>query len=248
MIHEQWYFAGRSLVAAYARWILKADIQHRSAIPEGPKIFVANHPSTSDPAWITVLVSEHVSILIKDLLFNVPLFGQSLHFSGHIPVSPKNGRAALDLAVARLQSGRSVVVFPEGEISPLGGGYQRPHTGAARLALLTGAPVIPVGIGLDHKNLRVIPARVRGMLDEGYWYLNGPYAMTVGSSINFQGDAEDRTQVGAALDQIMRTVNILALDSFARVRSARPAHVGVGSMVGLGWQLFGRLFYQLSSI
>jgi 1-acyl-sn-glycerol-3-phosphate acyltransferase len=247
MIQEQWYFAGRSLVAAYARWILKADIQHKSSIPAGAKIFVANHPSTSDPAWITVLVSEQVSILIKDLLFKIPLFGQSLRFSGHIPVSPENGKAALNQAVARIQAGRSVVVFPEGEISPRGG-YKRPHTGAARLALMTGAPVVPIGIGLDHNNLRIIPARVKGMLDEGYWYLNGPYAMTVGCPFNFQGDAEDRVQVGAVLDQIMHQVNTLALDSFTRVRLARPAQVSVGSMVSVGWQLFGRLFYQLSSI
>ncbi len=113
---------------------------------------------------------------------------------------------------------------------------------------MTGAPVIPVGIGLDYKNLRVILARVKGMLDEGFRYLNRPYAMTVGSAINLQGDAEERSQVGAALDQIMRTVNILTLDSLTRVRTARPAHIGVGSMVSLGWQLFGRLFYQLSSI
>ena len=248
MIQEQWYFAGRSLVAAYARWVLKADIQHRSSLPDGAKIFVANHPSTSDPAWITVLVNEQLSILIKDLLFKVPLFGHSLHLSGHIAVSPGNGKGALLEAVKRIQSGRSIVVFPEGEISPRDGGFQRPHTGAARLALLTGAPVVPVGIGLDHKNLRVIPARVKGMLDEGYWYLNGPYAMTVGSSSNFYGDAEDRVQVHTVLEQIMLQVNSLAQDSFARILTARPAQVGVGSMVSLGWQLFGRLFYQLSSI
>ena len=171
-----------------------------------------------------------------------------MHLSGHISVSPDNGKGALCEAVKRIQAGRSVVVFPEGEISPRKGGFQRPHTGAARLALLTGAPVIPVGIGLDPNNLRVIPARVKGMLDEGYWYLNGPYAMTVGSPLNYHGDAEDRVQVLETLNQMMFQVNSLAQDSFARIRTARPAHIGIGSMVGLGWQLFGRLFYRLSSI
>lgn len=248
MVREQWYFAGRSLVAAYARWVLKADIQHRSAIPDGPKIIVANHPSTSDPAWITVLVSEQVSILIKDILFKVPLFGPSLRISGHISVSAAGGIAALNQAADRIRSGRSVVVFPEGQISPRDGSFQRAHTGAARLALLTGAPIVPVGIGLDYKNLRIIPALVNGVLDEGQWYLNGPYAMTVGSAVGYQGDSENRDQVHDVLNQIMRQVNFLAQDSFARVRSARPAHLGVGSMVSLGWQLFGSLFYQLSSI
>jgi len=248
MLQEQWYYAGRSLVALYAQWILKADIQNKVTLPPGPKIMVANHPSTSDPAWVTVLVPEQVSILIKELLFQVPLFGRSLRMAGHIPVVQGNGKNTLLKASQMLASGRSVFVFPEGEISPREGGFQKAHSGVARLAMLTGAPVVPVGIGLDHKFLRTIPAKVHGTLDVGHWYLHGPYAMTVGRPMTFEGDPEDRFTVRNTLDLIMGQVGVLSQESFARVRATRPGRVGVGNMVGLGWQLFGRLFYQLSTI
>jgi 1-acyl-sn-glycerol-3-phosphate acyltransferase len=248
MIHNRWYNLGRSLVAAYTQFVLKADIQRRTILPDGPKIMVANHPSTSDPAYVTVLLEEQISILIKELLFKVPLFGRSLRWSGHIPVIDGDGKNAMQKAVDYLHSGRTIFVFPEGEISPLEGGFRRPHTGVARLALITGAPIIPVGLGLDQSRLREIPAIVDGKLDIGYWYLHGPYAMTVGRPIFFQGDCADHLHVHSVLDQIMRQVNQLAAESFSRVREAQPARVGVGSVVSLGWQLFGRLFYQLSTI
>ncbi len=135
MFQENWYHLGRSLVAEYARWILKADIRQAAPLPEGPKILVANHPSTTDPAWVSVLVPEQATILIKEILFQVPLFGRSLRLSGHIPVGPGTGSRALEKAADLVRAGRTVVVFPEGEISPRKGGFQKAHTGAARLAL-----------------------------------------------------------------------------------------------------------------
>ncbi len=248
MIQEQWYFLGRSLVSTYARLILKADIQYKAPIPGGAKIMVSNHPSTSDPAWVTMLVEEQTCILIKELLFKVPLFGRSLRLSGHIPVVAGEGKAALDKAAEKIRAGGTVFVFPEGEISPCEGGFRRAHTGAARLALMTGAPVVPVGIGLDRSQLREIPAMVNGMLDVGYWYLHGPYAMTVGRPQFYRGNAESRSEVHSVLDQIMHQVSLLSAESFSRVRTARPARTDVGSVFSLGWQVFGRLFYQLSTI
>lgn len=252
MFQTHWYHLGRSLLAEYARWILKADIRQALPLPAGPKILVANHPSTTDPAWVSVLVSEQTTILIKEILFKVPLFGKSLRLSGHIPVIPGQGRCALDQAAELIRSGRTVIVFPEGEISPREGGFQKAHTGAARLALATGAPVIPVGIGLDPRHLRVIPAKIDGILDVGYWYLHGPYAMTVGAPLWFAGDAEDRGQVHTALEEILEHITSLSHESAIRVRACRPVRYRpgnlAGNLVGLSWQLFGSLFYKLSSI
>ena len=248
MFQAHWYHLGRSILVEYARWILKVDIHQASALPAGPKILVANHPSTTDPAWVSVLVPEQATILIKDSLFKIPLFGKSLHLSGHIPVIPGNGRCALEKAAELIRAGRTVVVFPEGEISPREGGFQKAHTGAARLALITGAPIVPVGIALDQKHLYVIPARVDGALDTGYWCLQGPYAMTVGKPISFSGDPEDRGQVNSILADIMDQVSHLSFESSQRVRACQPVGFGPGNLVGLSWKLFGSLFYKLSAI
>jgi len=248
MVAKYWYLLGRAIVALYARWVLKIDIQLRFPLPEGASILVANHPSTTDPAWLTILSPEPQAILIKDLLFKVPLFGHSLRLAGHIPVVKGNGKAALEEAAQRLKSGQTVVIFPEGEISPREGGLQKTHTGAARLALLTGAPVIPVGIGLDQSHLREVLTRVDGGTELSYWYLRGRYALTVGAPMHFKGTVEDRELVQAVLNQMMQRVSFLAQESSRRVRLAEPVRFGLGHLVSLGWQLFARMLYVFSSI
>ncbi len=55
----------------------------------------------------------------------------------------------------------------------------------ARLALSTGAPVIPVGIGLDRARIHLIETLVDGAIEVGTWYFGGPYAMTVGEPLHF---------------------------------------------------------------
>ncbi|MEJ2520858.1 MAG: 1-acyl-sn-glycerol-3-phosphate acyltransferase, partial [Desulfuromonadales bacterium] len=50
---------------------------------------------------------------------------------------------ATALPIAELRLGESIAIFPEGNLSPLSGGCHAPRSGVARLALTTGAPVIP---------------------------------------------------------------------------------------------------------
>src|SRR5512144_1984932 len=96
MLQNTWYQMGRSIVDLYVRFVLKADIHQPTPLPKGAKIIAVNHPSTSDPAFVTVLTREQSTILIKETLFNVPLFGRSLRMAGHVPVVAGNGRAALE--------------------------------------------------------------------------------------------------------------------------------------------------------
>lgn len=220
MFQNTWYQIGRSIVDMYVRFVLKADIHQPSPLPRGAKIFAVNHPSTSDPAFVTVLTREQTTILIKETLFKVPLFGQSLRMAGHVPVVAGNGRAALEEGMRLLKAGRTVVIFPEGEISPEGG-FCKAHTGVARLALATGAPVIPVGISLNHKKIRQVHTRVEGKMEMGSWYLHGPYAMTVGIPVTYQGSAEDYETVRSVTGQIMH--QIAGLSQFGAVRLALRA-------------------------
>ena len=103
------------------------------------------------------LIGEPMSILITESCFKLPGLGAFLRAAGHVPVVSGSGKAALDEGIRLLRAGRTVGIFPEGVLSPLDqlgrGGCYAPHTGVARLALATGAPVIPVGISLD-------PARI----------------------------------------------------------------------------------------
>jgi 1-acyl-sn-glycerol-3-phosphate acyltransferase len=232
-LQKTWYMAGRFIVHAYLKYMMRADVQHETPLPRGAKILVANHPSTSDPAFVTTLVKEQTSILILETLFKVPVFGQSLRMAGHVPVSPGNGRAALDEGIRLLKAGRTVVIFPEGVISPAEGGFHKAHTGAARLALASGAPVVPVGISLDQRHVRRINTNVDGKSEMGTWYLDGPYAMTVGEPVTFGGSLEDREAVRAVTGQIMAQIAHLSEKSATRMvakqAAAKPAQSLYGS-------------------
>lgn len=205
------------------------DIVYQAPIPPGPKILVVNHPCTVDPFMLTILVQEQVSTLILDTLFNIPVVGQSLRFSEQISVDSENGAPAMEKALKYAMEGRTLGVFIEGAISPVEGGYQKPHSGAARLALASGATVIPVGIHLDSRYIRLAHTRVKGKQELGTWYTHGPYAMTVGKPVVFNGDAEDRQLVARVTAQIMQLITEVDQESARRILYAQmhPARRGV---------------------
>ncbi len=208
------------LIRLYSRAMFKLDVDWHGPVPAGPKLFVANHPSASDPILIHLLSSRHLSVLISGNAFAMPLFGRYLRHVGQIAVRPGQGGEALDQAQARLRAGQSVGIFPEGLVSPQEGGYHPPRTGAARLALSTAVPVIPIGIYLPREQSLYIASRLSGKLTASYWYLRGPYGMTVGEPMQFAGDVEDQGLVRAVTMSIMEKIHALANESERRVRLA----------------------------
>jgi 1-acyl-sn-glycerol-3-phosphate acyltransferase len=203
--------------------MFKLNILRLTQLPAGPKILVANHPSATDPFIIHLLVKEGLNVLITESAFQVPAFGKFLRLMGEIPVPLENGSCALERAGQYLQEGKSVAIFIEGALSPVQGGFLPPRTGAARLALMSGAPVIPVGIYLRREIAMRIRSRIAGRQTESYWYLRGPYAMTVGEPMHFEGDVENREYVRHVSDRIMHEVKFLAHESERRTRRLKLA-------------------------
>ncbi len=221
MARKSWYYLGRQVVKSYASLLFVPDIVYHAPIPPGPKILVVNHPCTVDPFMLTLLVPDHVSTLILDTLFKIPVIGHSLRFTEQIRVDSENGRPAMEKALKYVREGRTLGVFPEGAISPVEGGYQRPHSGAARLALASGATVIPVGIHLDSRYIRLAYTRVKGKSELGTWYTHGPYAMTVGKPVVFNGDPDDRQMVTSVTSQIMQMIAEMDQESAQRILYAQ---------------------------
>jgi 1-acyl-sn-glycerol-3-phosphate acyltransferase len=215
------YTLGRSLVAAYMGLLLDVDIQRDAPLPKGPKILAANHPTTTDPLYLLTLLSEPVSILTTAASFDVPGVGAYLRATGHVPAVRGSGGATVEAVVRKIEAGRSVAIFPEGALSPLAGGFHRPHSGVARAALCTGAPVIPVGIGLQRDRIHVIEAEVDGDKAIGHLYSSGPYAMTVGRPLTFAGDIRDQARVRAVAGTIMHHIRDLAHESQRRIERLR---------------------------
>lgn len=209
------------VVGLYAALMLDLDVAWDAPLPEGPKIIAPNHPTTTDPFLVTTVVREPVSILIDDRLFKVPLFGRYLRLAGHVPVVPGRGREAFEAARRLLEAGRTVAIFPEGHISPPEGGFYGPRTGAVRLSLITGAPIVPVGIHLDRARIRLVETSIEGKTVVGTWYLRGPYAITVGEPMRLQGDVEDREHVRAASERLIQRIAVLARQGERRTRASQ---------------------------
>jgi putative phosphoserine phosphatase/1-acylglycerol-3-phosphate O-acyltransferase len=121
--------------------------------PEGPVIIVGNHRSYFDPAVMAMVVAKSgrtVRFLGKKELFDVPLFGSLAKAMGGIRVDRGSGSdEPLEAAVGALAGGEMVAIMPQGTI-PRGPAFFEPELkgrwGAARLARLSGAPVVPVGL------------------------------------------------------------------------------------------------------
>lgn len=224
MFHTLLYKISMFVLRVYALIMLRLDVHHYQRLGIGPKIYVCNHPSATDPFLIHLAVArEQVNVLITEKAFNVPGFGKFLRAVGEIPVPLENGSTALDEAERYLRAGKSVVIFIEGLISPIEGGFHPARTGAARLALRTGAPVVPVGISLRHDMTVSISSKISGNPTEARWYLRGPYAITVGDPIRFDGNVDDREFVRHISDLMMREIRVLAHESERRMRRLKLA-------------------------
>jgi 1-acyl-sn-glycerol-3-phosphate acyltransferase len=214
------YWFARPVLGTYTGTMLKMDVCRREQIPVGAKIIAANHPSTTDPFFVAGMLRQQAFILIKDILFQVPIFGEFLHRAGHIPVQCGKGQAAIETALKHLQAGHTIVIFPEGDLSPLGGGFHAARTGVARLALLSGAPVVPVGIHLLPERMYLTHSTVRGQVEDSRWYLRGPYNMTIGTPLRYSGDVEDREHVRAVSANVMHHIIELSRESRDRMERA----------------------------
>ncbi len=117
----------------------------------GGCLVVANHLSHADPLLTALFVYDHGRIpryLAKSVLFRTRIVGPVLTSADQIPVErlSRDAIGAYDSAVRAVNDGECVVVYPEGTLTrdpdlwPMVG-----KSGAARLALATGAPVIPLG-------------------------------------------------------------------------------------------------------
>lgn len=132
---------------------------------EGGFVLAANHTSNFDP-WplgMPLFPKRQLRFMAKSELYN-PILKPLLDAGGAFPVRRGAGDAeAIATAVELAQSGEVVVMFPEGTRRKKGlrKRFQpRPHTGAARIALAAGVPLVPAGIAGTDRLARLPRLRV----------------------------------------------------------------------------------------
>ncbi|MEV0154625.1 lysophospholipid acyltransferase family protein [Micromonospora sp. NPDC050686] len=134
------------------RLVFRPQVEGREHIPAtGPVILASNHLSFSDSIFTPLIVKRKVTFIAKAEYFlgkGIKGWLTKMFFlgSGAIPVDRSGGRAAraaLDTQLQVLRAGGIAGIYPEGTRSPDGRLY-RGKTGVARLALESGAPVVPM--------------------------------------------------------------------------------------------------------
>lgn len=136
----------------WLRLLFRPEVEGGEHVPdEGPAIIASNHISFSDSIFMPLMVKRKVTFVAKAEYFTgrgLKGFLTRMFFAGvgTIPVDRSGGRAAqaaIDTGLRILGEGKLFGIYPEGTRSPDGRLY-RGKTGVARLALESGAPVIPV--------------------------------------------------------------------------------------------------------
>ncbi|MFI0450454.1 lysophospholipid acyltransferase family protein [Actinomadura sp. 6N118] len=212
--------------------LLKRDWRGQRNVPrDGGLIIAANHISESDPLALAHFVYEsgrYPVYLAKSTLFDVKVLRAVLRGTGQIPVYRDSSDAALALRDAEqaLRDGECLMFYPEGsctrdpELWPMTG-----QTGVARMALKTGAKVVPVASWGAHELLPYKKGEPRGRRGEAMGAEHGglrgrlkkgfhPFPRKTMKVIagppldlsRFEGEPLTRTVLREATDEIMRAI------------------------------------------
>ncbi|MEZ5246154.1 MAG: lysophospholipid acyltransferase family protein [Acidimicrobiales bacterium] len=150
------------VVAVFSRLRLAEERGRRRAaraLPEGAIIIVSNHASYADGVLLALIcrrMGRSVRLLATSGVFRIPVLGSLARSVGFIPVARGSASAAdaLEPAAAALAVGEAVGIFPEGRTTRDPDHWpERAKTGAVRLALRTGAPIVPVAMVGTHRVL-----------------------------------------------------------------------------------------------
>ena len=173
----------------------------------GPVIIDSNHLSFSDSIFMPLVVPRKVTFLAKSEYFTSPgpkglLKKLTFIALGQVPVDRSGGRrseAALITGLKVLAEGKCLGIYPEGTRSPDGRLYKG-RTGIARLAIESGAPIIPVAMFNTEKiqpTGTVVPKVMR-------------VEMIFGEPMYFDGDSTDLLYLRDVTDKIMATIQSLS--------------------------------------
>jgi 1-acyl-sn-glycerol-3-phosphate acyltransferase len=130
--------------------LTKRDWRGTEHLPDGGFVLAANHVSHTDPFLLAHFINDAgipIKYLAKSSVFDIPVLGRIVRATGQIPVFRDSADAAkaFSAAVEAVEAGECIAIYPEGTLTrdpdlwPMAG-----KTGAARVALTTGCPVVPV--------------------------------------------------------------------------------------------------------
>ena len=192
---------GSPLKAAFRPWV-----EGLENIPEtGGAILASNHLSFSDSFFLPAVLDRKVTFIAKAEYFTSPgvkgkLTAAFFKGVGQLPVDRSGARGAGEAAISSgirvIESGELFGIYPEGTRSPDGRLYRGKPGGLARIALATGAPVIPVAM-IDTEKIQP-PGKVMPRLMRPGIRIGKPLDFS-----RYHGMDGDRFILRAVTDQVM---------------------------------------------
>jgi 1-acyl-sn-glycerol-3-phosphate acyltransferase len=209
-----WWAIGSSVTLPIVRALFRVRVEGIDGIPaSGPAILAFNHVSVLDGPALAIETAirrrREVRFLAAAEVFDHWFYGRVLRSFDQIPIHRGEGDAhALDTAIQTVRAGALAAIAPEGRVGEHPeAGLQRIRSGCARIALPTGAPVIPVGLWGTQRRWPY-----RGPIWAGLWR-RAPLAMVFGPPV--RPHAEDDLEsfgrrVGETLEGQVRRARALA--------------------------------------
>ena len=190
------------------------DVKGNEFLPAGPKIIAMNHTAGCDPFYLPFLVEQTPHFLLQDGLFSIPVIGSLLRATGQIPVyrGTERARDAKEQACAMLREGKTIAIFPEGKDVPLGQRIQA-KTGTIRMAIETGAPIIPLGLYAPPESLTHLHFNWHGSARCGAWQFTGKSYMRFGTPWKPNAAFDAHAQTEELMDRIYSLVAEAEKDS-----------------------------------
>jgi 1-acyl-sn-glycerol-3-phosphate acyltransferase len=190
----------------------------RNVPASGPVIIASNHLSFSDSIFMPLVVPRKVTFLAKSEYFTSPgpkglLKKLTFIALGQVPVDRSGGRrseAALITGLQVLANNECLGIYPEGTRSPDGRLYKG-RTGIARIAIESGAPIIPVAMFNTEKiqpTGKVVPKIMR-------------VKMIFGEPMYFEGDSSDLLYLRDVTDQIMKKIQEMSGQEYVDIYASR---------------------------
>lgn len=212
------------IIAGIARPLLNLMMSKKweglEKLPPGGFIAAPNHCTEIDPLVVGHMLYNQKRaphFLAKAGLFKVPVLGAVLRATKQIPVerSTAGANRALQLAQEIVAEGGAIVIYPEGTLTRDPGLWpMKGHTGAARLALEAGIPVVPMAHWGAHE---VFPRYAKRF----HLFPRKHCRIVVGAPVDlsaFEGRPLDKTTLAAATEAIMDDVTAL----LAGLRGEQP--------------------------
>ncbi len=226
------YWVLKVALTPILRFFYRVRVEGLEHIPaDGPVILASNHVSFCDSFFLPMVLRRRVTFVAKAEYFEKKRTAWFFRAVGQIPIRREGGSAsdgALAAARGVLESGGVFGIYPEGTRSPDGRLY-RGHTGVARLALQSRAPIVPVAM-IGTKEAQPIGQRIPNAFV--------PITIRVGRPLTCEhlyDRSDDRLALRDITDEVMYELREMSgqeyVPAYAKRKGAETAEAGAAAPV-----------------